>query len=139
MALNNIQLNPALLKEMYKASLVEVKESGDKKTLSKMAASAFEKTGSLKEWPMLGRLKKNILIVLYTHGTRDSRAFHGKSCIPFRELSHFNCQSLIERLSHIYRFEYVYCVRIVSLLLREGIRGRYCRRHDNFLLGIQIC
>ena len=64
MALNNIQLNATLLKEMYGASLVEVKETTDKKTLPNAAIPAMEKTSSLKEWRMLGRQKKNILIVV---------------------------------------------------------------------------
>jgi len=46
MALNDIQLNSALLKEMYANSLVEVMETPDKKTLPKAATPAREKTGS---------------------------------------------------------------------------------------------
>jgi hypothetical protein len=64
MALNNIQLNPALLKEMYSNFLVDVKDTGDKKTLPETAVATSEKTSSLKEWRILGRLKKNILIVV---------------------------------------------------------------------------
>ena len=64
MALNDIQLDSALLKEMYAHSLVEVMETTDKKTLTKPAIPAIEKTGSVKEWRMLGRIKKNILIVV---------------------------------------------------------------------------
>ena len=65
MALNDIQLNSALLKEMYAISLVEVREDKtDTEIFTEASVPAASKTGSQKQWPMLGRIKKNILIVV---------------------------------------------------------------------------
>ena len=74
MSLNNIQLNPALLTDMYRTSLVETNEiqrPGDKKNISPLPAhAAIEKTKDTKSasWKYLGEYKRNILIIVRYSG-----------------------------------------------------------------------
>ena len=69
MSLNNIQLNPSLLADMYRTSLVETKEARRKE--KKQAPPAIEtdtKDTKAAHWKHLGEYKKNVLIVVrYNH------------------------------------------------------------------------
>ena len=69
MSLNNIQLNPGLLAEMYRNSLVETtdKRQGDKKNTSSHPphpAAEPAKDTKATGWKYLGEYKKNILIIV---------------------------------------------------------------------------
>ena len=64
MALNNIQLNSALVKEMYKSLLVEPDEGIAHKNLPELSDEPIGKTHLVKEWKYLGGLKKNILLIV---------------------------------------------------------------------------
>ncbi len=63
MSLNNIQLNPLLLADMYRTSLVETKEAIGRKE-KKQAPAALETDAKVTTWKYLGEFKKNILIVV---------------------------------------------------------------------------
>lgn len=69
MALNDIQLNSALLTEMYRDSLVDINEMGHQKTsthpitdrgVRENKDQVSEQTG----WKYLGNFKKNILLIV---------------------------------------------------------------------------
>jgi hypothetical protein len=66
MSLNNIQLNPSLLADMYRTSLVEAKETvrGTKEKQAPAAIETNDKEPKAAIWKYLGEYKKNILIVV---------------------------------------------------------------------------
>ncbi|HEY1869550.1 MAG TPA: hypothetical protein VGG71_00760 [Chitinophagaceae bacterium] len=66
MALNNIQLNPVLLADLYRNSLIETTESPTRKEkITGTPVSAETKNNvPLKEWRYLGDHKKNILLIV---------------------------------------------------------------------------
>ena len=67
MSLNNIQLNPALLAEMYRTSLVETQEINVRPEEKKHTHTAIETDGrdtNAVRWKYLGEYKKNILIIV---------------------------------------------------------------------------
>jgi len=66
MSLNNIQLNPSLLADMYRTSLVETKEhieSREKKPVQGMIEADATDTKAVN-WRYLGEYKKSILIIV---------------------------------------------------------------------------
>jgi hypothetical protein len=71
MSLNNIQLNPSLLADMYRTSLVETNVS-QRSEEKKYAPAAIEKTlakdTKAVRWKYLGEYKKNILIIVRYNG-----------------------------------------------------------------------
>jgi hypothetical protein len=66
MSLNNIQLNPSLLADMYRTSLVETKENvrPEEKKHSRAALETGTKDTNITSWKYLGEYKKNILIIV---------------------------------------------------------------------------
>ncbi len=66
MSLNNIQLNPSLLTDMYRTSLVETKENvrPEEKKHTRAAAETNAKDPKAVSWKYLGEYKKNILIIV---------------------------------------------------------------------------
>jgi len=73
MSLNNIQLNPSLLTELYKNSLVEtddsMKPAEKKQAISSHAITTVEanqgaSNAKALDWKYLGEYKKNILIIV---------------------------------------------------------------------------
>jgi hypothetical protein len=66
MSLNNIQLNPSLLADMYRTSLVETKENirPEEKKHSRAASETDAKDTKAVSWKYLGEYKKNILIIV---------------------------------------------------------------------------
>ena len=66
MSLNNIQLNPSLLADMYRTSLVETKEAVRVKEQKQVPVVIEAPTRATKaaSWNYLGEYKKNILIVV---------------------------------------------------------------------------
>jgi hypothetical protein len=66
MSINNIQLNPSLLVDMYRTSLVETEENlrpeGKKHTGAAVEAAAND--AKAVSWKYLGEYKKNILIIV---------------------------------------------------------------------------
>jgi hypothetical protein len=66
MSLNNIQLNPSLLADMYRTSLIETKEAvrGTEKKQAPPAIDTDAADTKPASWKYLGEYKKNILIVV---------------------------------------------------------------------------
>jgi len=68
MPLNNVRLDPGLLAELYKNSLVEIDDphtTGVKKSnLYNSTKETEKKQGAADEWKYLGDYKKNILLVV---------------------------------------------------------------------------
>lgn len=66
MSLNNIQLHPSLLVDMYRTSLVETKENvrPEEKKHTRAAIETDAKDTKVLSWKYLGEFKKNILIVV---------------------------------------------------------------------------
>jgi len=66
MSLNNIQLNPSLLTDMYRTSLVETKENvrPEEKKYARAAIETDTKGPKAVSWKYLGEYKKNILIIV---------------------------------------------------------------------------
>jgi len=66
MSLNNIQLNPSLLTDMYRTSLVETKENvlAEEKKHARAAIETDTKDPKAVSWKYLGEYKKNILIIV---------------------------------------------------------------------------
>jgi len=66
MSLNNIQLNPSLLTDMYRTSLVETKENvlPEEKKHARAAIETDTKGPKAVSWKYLGEYKKNILIIV---------------------------------------------------------------------------
>ena len=70
MSLNNIQLNPSLLADMYRTSLVETKENvrPEEKKHKSAAIETDAKDTKAASWKYLGEYKKNILIIVRYKG-----------------------------------------------------------------------
>lgn len=70
MSLNNIQLNPSLLADMYRTSLVEANENlrPEEQTYAPAAIETVAKDTNAVSWKYLGEFKKNILIVVRYNG-----------------------------------------------------------------------
>ncbi len=66
MSLNNIQLNPSLLVDMYRTSLVETKENvrPEERKYTPAATVTDVKYTKAASWKYLGEYKKNILIIV---------------------------------------------------------------------------
>ena len=66
MSLNNIQLNPSLLTDMYRTSLVETKENvlPEEKKHARATIETDTKGPKTVNWQYLGEYKKNILIIV---------------------------------------------------------------------------
>lgn len=66
MSLNNIQLNPSLLVDMYRTSLVETKENvrPEEKKPARAPIETEGKDAKAVSWKYLGEYKKNILIIV---------------------------------------------------------------------------
>lgn len=69
MALNDIQLNPALLADLYRNTLIETTESIKKEKIVPGNPVSVETKNNtqLKEWKYLGDHKKNILLIVKYH------------------------------------------------------------------------
>jgi len=70
MSLNNIQLNPSLLADMYRTSLVETNQNlrSNEKKYAPAAIETVAKDTKAANWKYLGEYKKNILIVVRYNG-----------------------------------------------------------------------
>jgi len=75
MSLNNIQLDPSLLAELYKASLVATIDGPDEgeKVQTSLPTKAAKtdpqtKAANAPNWKYLGEYKKNILIIVHYNG-----------------------------------------------------------------------
>src|SRR4051812_39183868 len=70
MSLNNIQLNPSLLADMYRTSLVETNQNlrSNEKKYAPAAIETVAKDTKAVRWKYLGEYKKNILIIVRYDG-----------------------------------------------------------------------